>query len=157
MSDQRCQYSGAPIHVARPQPGRAYFSCTACAVASRIPVNADGNFTINRMLITVLAFGLAIFNQALFWLLAVLLVGRDKPVVAERFVVGSLALGGVLWLILVIAQWRATGGGRLADWAVVVLTGLVGAAGVVAHSPGCMLAAVGLLTIWGVRGVVFKT
>ncbi len=157
MSDLRCEYSGVPIHVARPQPGRAYFSCTGCAIASRIPVSADGNFPINRTLIGVLALGLVFFNQALFWLLAVLLKGQGKTVVSERFLIGSLAVGGALWLVLAIAQWRATGGGRATDWLVIGVTGALGAAGVVAVSPGCMLAAVTLLAAWGVRGLGKRT
>jgi len=60
MSELSCHYSGVPIHVARPQPGRAYFSCSGCAIASRIPVDAQGNFPINRTLVAVLGFGVVV-------------------------------------------------------------------------------------------------
>ena len=156
MSELRCQYSGVPIHVARPQPNRAYFSCTGCAIASRIPVDAQGNFPINRTLIAVLAGALIIFNQGLFWLLAVLLAGQGREVVAGRFLNPSLAVGGAMWLLLVIAQWRSTGGGRWTDWLVVQLTAVLLAFGVVTHSPGCVLASVVVLVAWAARGLRHK-
>jgi hypothetical protein len=153
MSDLRCQYSGVPIHVARPQPGRAYFSCTGCALAHRVPVDAQGNFPINRTLIAVLGVGLVVFNQMLFWLLAVLLAGRNREVPATRFLVASLAVGVAMWLLLVVAQWKATGGGRWTDWLVVVFTGALAGAGVTLASPGCLAASVLLLIAWGLRGL----
>lgn len=153
MSELRCQYSGVPIQVARPQPGRAYFSCTGCFIRSRIPVDSSGNFPINRTLIALLAGGLAFFNQALFWLLAILLSGQGREAVAGRFVVASLALGCALWQLLAILQWRTTGGGRWTDKLAVMFTGLICAAGVIIASPGCVVGAVFLLAAWGIRGL----
>ena len=127
------------------------FSCIGRAVASRIPVDAQGNFPINRTLIAVLAFALALFNQALFWLLAVLIRGQGRPVPADRFLFASIWLGAALWLILAFLQTRVTGGGRRTDWLMLGLTGGLLGAGVATVSPACALAAVGLLTAWGVR------
>lgn len=131
-------------------------SSIGVAVRSRIPVDAQGNFPINRTLIAVLGFALAFFNQALFWLLAVLLAGQGRDIVAGRFLVASLVLGAALWFVLTVVQWRATGGGRATDWMVVALTGLLGAAGVASESPGCLIASVLLLTAWGSRGLIRK-
>ena len=130
---------------------RPRFSCTGSAIASRIPVDAQGNFPINRTLIAVLLFGLALFNQALFWLLAVLIQGQGRPVSAGRFLLASIGLGAALWLVLVVLQTRVTAGGRRNDWLMVALTGGLLGAGLVAVSPGCALAAVSLLTVWGAR------
>lgn len=156
MSELRCQYSGVPIQVARPEPGRSYFSCTGCFLASRILIDESGNFPITRTLIAVLAGGLAFFNQGLFWLLAWLVSEQERAVVAGRFLVASLSLGGVLWLILVLLQWRATGGGRWTDRLVVTATGVLGGIGFMAQSPGCMIAAVVVLAGWGLRGLKRK-
>ena len=127
------------------------FSCIGSAIARRIPVDAQGNFPINRTLIAVLAFGLALFNQALFWLLAVLIRGQGRPIPADRFLFASVGLGAALWLILVFLQTRVTGGGRRNDWLVLLLTGGLLGVGVGTVSPGCALMAVGLLTAWGAR------
>jgi hypothetical protein len=153
MSELRCQYSGVPIHVVRPLPGRDYFSCTGCFLASRIRIDEKGNFPITRTLLAVLAGGLLFFNQALFWLLSVLLAGQGRTIVSKRFLVASLALGVALWLVLAVTQSRATGGGCRMDRLVVALTGGLAALGVWLASPGCVLGAVFLLGAWGSRGV----
>ena len=88
-----------------------------------------------RFRFAVLIFGVALLNQALFWLLAVLLQGQERLVAAGRFWWASLGLGAVLWLILVIAHVRVTGGGSRKDLLVVMLTGVLIAAGLVAGSP----------------------
>ncbi|MDF3058332.1 MAG: hypothetical protein K0R17_2547 [Rariglobus sp.] len=132
---------------------RDQYSCTGSFLASRIPVDENGNFPINRTLIAVLAGGLLFFNQGLFWLLAELLAGQGRDVVANRFLVASLAVGAGLWLVLTLVQAKATGGGRMSDWLVVALTGGLGAAGLLAKSPACLVAAVLLLMVWGLRGL----
>lgn len=147
----RCAYSGVPIHVSNPQPGRAYFVTSACAIKSRIPVDAEGNFPINRPLIAVLTVSMLIFNQALFWLLAVLMDGRGKVVGGKRFLVASVALGAALWLLLAVFQWRSTGGGSVADKVVLALTAALVALGVIGTSPACSLGGVALLVAWGLR------
>lgn len=129
------------------------FSSIGAAVRSRIPVDAQGNFPINRTLIAVLAFALALFNQALFWLLAVLIQGQGRPVPAGRFLLGSISLGAVLWLILAVLQVRFTGGGRRGDWLVAGLTAGLLAVGIAGNSPGCALAATVLFTAWSARGL----
>ncbi len=128
------------------------FSSIGAAVRSRIPVDAQGNFPINRTLIAVLAFALALFNQALFWLLAVLIQGQGRPVPAGRFLVASLGVGAALWLILVLLQVRFTDS-RRNDWLVTGLTGGLLAAGIAGTSPGCALAGTGLFTAWAARGL----
>lgn len=128
---------------------RGQFSSIGAAIASRIPVDAQGNFPVNRTLVAVLAFGLAFFNEALFWLLAH--VGREA--VAGRFLLGSIGLGVVLWLTLVVVQVRVTGGANRAGWLVTVLTGGLVVTGVLMTTPACVLAGVGLLTAWSARGI----
>lgn len=132
------------------------FASAGAAIRSRIPVDRDGNFPINRMLIGVLTFGVALFNQGLFWLLAVLLAGRGSELTAARFVIASVALGAVLWVILAVLQWRVTRGGGGADKGVLVLTAALCAGGVWAVSPACGLASTGLLTVWSARGLLGK-
>ena len=131
---------------------RPSFASIGSAAASHIRMDAQGNFPITRVLIAVLIFGVALLNQALFWLLAVLLQGQERLVAAGRFWWASLGLGAVLWLILVIAHVRVTGGGSRKDLLVVMLTGVLIAAGLVAGSPGCVLGGAGLLTLWCARG-----
>ena len=129
------------------------FASTGEAIRSRIPVDANGNFPVNRTLTGVLVLGVAFFNQVIFWPLAVQLAGRGNEITSARFVSASVWLGAVLWLVLAVLQWRVTRGGGGMDKAVLVLTGLLCAGGVWAVSPGCGVASVGLLTAWGVRGV----
>lgn len=129
------------------------FSSIGRAVRSRIPVDAQGNFPVNRTLIAVLVFALALFNQALFWLLSVLLGGQGRPITAERFMLGSLALGAVLWVILVVAHVRVAGGCARKDALVIALTGGVLGFGLTPVSPGCALAAVALLAGWEARDI----
>jgi hypothetical protein len=131
---------------------RTRFTGIGNAVANRIPVDAQGNFPINRVLIAVLTFGVAFFNQGLFWLLAVLLQSQERLALAGRFLWASLGLGAALWAILLVVHLSVTGGGSRKDLLVVMLTGVVVAAGLVTASPGCVLGGVGLLTVWCARG-----
>lgn len=123
------------------------------AVARRISVDKQGNFPITGTLIAVLGYGLGVFNQALFWLLALILGGQGRAVPSGRFMQASLALGALLWLVLVVMQVRVTAGGRRVDLLAIMLTGCLVAAGQVTMSPGCVLAGVGLLVIWNLRGL----
>ncbi|MFA6960177.1 MAG: hypothetical protein WC205_05445 [Opitutaceae bacterium] len=156
MSEVRCHYSGVPMQVAHPQPGRHYYSCTGCAVAGSVPVDAQGNFPVNGPLIAVLVGGVAFFNQVIIWPLSVMLLRQGKDSTAGHLVTASLAIGLVLWLALVVVQWRVTGGGRRADWLVVVFTALLAVCGLILHSPGCMVEGTALLMVWGARGLLYK-
>lgn len=153
MSELRCHYSGVPIEVKNPVPGRPYFSCSGCLVAGRLKVDAQGDFPVTPTLLALLAGGLVFFNQGLFWLLSALVRGRGRDATAGYFLTGSLALGVALWVVLVLIQWHATGGGRLADRAVAAFTGLLCLAGAIAGSGACAFAAVMLLAAWGLRGL----
>jgi hypothetical protein len=128
------------------------FPSIGAAVRDRIQVDAQGNFPITRTLIAVLAFAVVLFNQGLFWLLAVLLHGQGRPIAAGRFLVASLGVGVALWAILVVLHFRFTGGARRNDNLVMILTGGLLIAGVTAASPGCALAATVAFTAWAARG-----
>ena len=118
---------------------------------ARIPVDAQGNFPINATLIATLATGVLFFNQLLFWLLAWILAGRGRDVTAHRCLLGSLVIGLVVWLILAWAQKWATGGGRLADWLIIALTGVLVGLGAAMETPACQAAGVALLIGWSAR------
>ncbi|TSJ78391.1 hypothetical protein [Rariglobus hedericola] len=116
-------------------------------------MDAQGNFPITRTLIALLAFAVALFNQALFWLLAVLIHGQGRPVPAGRFLVASLGLGVALWLILLVLQFRFTGAGRRNDSLIMFFTGTLLIAGLIVTSPGFALAATVAFTAWATRGL----
>ncbi|MFA6286314.1 MAG: hypothetical protein WC661_02945 [Opitutaceae bacterium] len=155
MNKVACHYCGLPFKALRVQPGREYFCCSGCAIASRVPVDADGKFPTNPALLTALAVGFIFFNQLIFWLLAVLLVREGRVPVAGRFEVASLVLGTVTWLALVVVQWRL-GARRWVDAVVAVLTAGLLASGLASGSQACAAAANAALVAWSVRGFLRK-
>ena len=155
MSKVSCHYCVLPFNAVRVQPGREYFCCSGCALASRVPVDEDGKFPVNPPLVAAMAVGFLFFNQLLFWLLETLLVREGRLAVAGRFEAASLALGGIAWLALVVIQWRL-GARRWIDAAVVVLTAGLLANGGVSGSPACAAGAGFGLLAWSARGFLKK-
>ncbi|MBW8780538.1 MAG: hypothetical protein JF599_01430 [Verrucomicrobia bacterium] len=146
-----CHYCGLPFSAVRVQPGRDYFCCSGCAIASRVPVDAQGRFPVNPTLLAALGLGFVLFNELLCWLFAVLLVREGRTEVAVRLVMGSLALGVASWGALVVVQWRA-GARRWVDVSVVGLLGGVLVAGLQTRSPACVVAGNLALVAWSLRG-----
>ena len=155
MNKVVCHYCGLPFKAVRVQPGREYFCCSGCAIASRVPVAADGRFPTNPTLLTALGVGFVFFNQLMFALLAVLLVREGRLPVAARFETASLAAGALVWLALVAAQWQL-GARRRVDTLVVLLTSGLLASAFAAGSPACAAAANAALVAWSVRGFLKK-
>ena len=155
MNKVSCHYCGLPFKVVRTRPDGEYFCCSGCALASRVPVGADGRFPTNPALVTAMAAGFVFFNQMLFWLLSVLLVREGRLPVAGRFAAASLVAGAVVWGGLVVVQWRL-GARRWPDLLVTVLTAGLLACGVATGAPPCALAATASLLAWGARGFLKK-
>ncbi len=112
-----CEHCGLPFSVLRTPPGKAVYCCSGCALAARVPVDAQGQFPVNAALVSALGAGFVFFNQTLFWMLAILLARRAEAASAlngGRFVLASLATGALVWLALFFFQTRA-GAGRLID------------------------------------------
>jgi len=155
MNKVACHYCGLPFKAIRVQPGREYFCCSGCAIASRVPVDEDGRFPANPTVLTAMAVGFIFFNQLMFWLLAVLLVRQGSLPVAGKFGWASLVLGTAVWLALVVVQWRL-GARRWLDAMVVVLTAGLLAGGFASGSQACAAAANAGLAAWSVRGFFKK-
>ncbi len=148
-----CDHCGLPFSVARPTPGRAVYCCSGCALAARVPVDAQGQFPVNAALVTALGLGFVFFNQGLFWLLAVLVARRpDGLANAGRLEAVSFAVGAVVWVALVVCQARV-GARRPVDWAVVAVSAAVIAWAWGGSTPGLAVAANALLVLWALRGV----
>ena len=151
MNKVACHYCGLPFKALRVQPAREYFCCSGCAVASRVPIDANGKFPANPTLIAAMAVGFVFFNQLLFWLLAILLMREGNGPASVKFATISLALGLVAWLALVVAQWRL-GARRWVDVIVAVLTAGLLVNGFAAGSPVCAALGVAALGGWSARG-----
>lgn len=152
MTSVACTHCGLPLRVARVTPGRPVYCCSGCALAARVPVDAQGQFPVNGALVTALGVGFVAFNQVLFWLLAVLLAREGQSATAARLTLASLAIGGVVWGTLAWLQF-AVGARRVSDFAIVALGAGAVVLGVMASEP-CVVAAGNLgLVAWSLRGV----
>jgi len=148
-----CEHCGLPFAVARATPGRALYCCSGCALAARVPVDASGQFPVNATLVTALGLGFGLFNQLLFWLLAVLVARRDEGLEnAERLALVSFAIGAAVWAALVLCQARV-GARRLADGVLAAASGAGLAWAWSVATPGLAFAANGLLALWALRGL----
>jgi len=153
-----CEHCALPFSVARATPGRPVYCCSGCALAARVPVDAQGQFPVNSALVAALGSAFVFFNQGLFWLLALLLARRTdaaSAVNAGRFVLASLALGVVVWGALLVFQTRA-GARRAADHAVLGLCGAVLGWSVARGRPELALLANLALAAWALRGLARK-
>ena len=148
-----CEHCGLPFAVARVTPGRAVYCCSGCALAARVPVDANGQFPVNAALGTALGAAFVFFNQGLFWLLALLLAREAGGAVnAGRFVIASLVTGIVVWLTLAFFQARESAR-RAVDWFVMLAT-LAGLGWALATTrPGAALFANAIFAAWAMRGL----
>jgi hypothetical protein len=153
-----CEHCGLPFSVARVAPGRAVYCCSGCALAARVPVDANGQFPVNGALVTALGVGFVFFNQVLFWMLAILLARRAdeaSTMNAGRFAMVSLSAGVAVWLALAFFQTRA-GARRCVDWLILGATlATLGWALTTARAE-IALAANAVLTSWALRGLAKK-
>lgn len=148
-----CEHCALPFTVARAAPGRAVYCCSGCALAARVPVDAQGQFPVNAALGAALGLAFAGFNQVLFWLLAVLLARDPEAAVnATRFGWASLGLGAGLWLAVALVQWWV-GARRPADIAVLVLSGAGLALALASNAPAHAAVANLVLGGWALRGL----
>ena len=149
-----CEHCGLPFSTARSAPGKAVYCCSGCALAARVPVDAQGQFPVNVTLVTALGVGFVFFNQVLFWLLAVLLArSPEGGVNAARFTWASLGVGGAVWLALAVFQVTA-GARRVADWAMLVATAGLLACGLWGAQPAVAAGGNAVLAAWALRGLL---
>lgn len=148
-----CEHCGLPFAAVRAKPGRALYCCSGCALAARVPVDANGQFPVNAALVTALGLGFGLFNQLLFWLLAMLVARRDEGLEnAARLAWFSFAVGAAVWAALVVCQAQV-GARRGADWVLAAATGAGLAWAWSEATPGFALAANGVLALWALRGL----
>jgi hypothetical protein len=153
-----CEHCGLPFSVPRVAPGKAVYCCSGCALAARVPVDAQGQFPVNAALVTALSAGFVFFNQAMFWMLSLLLARRADAASATnagRFAVASLALGGATWAALAFFQTRA-GARRAVDQALIALSGVVLGWAVSRGRAEIALGANLVLATWALRGLARK-
>ena len=153
-----CAHCALPFSVARVAPGRAVYCCSGCALAARITMRATPDAAevpaINPALVTALGSAFVLFNQLLFWLLAVLLArSADAAIYAERLAWVSLGAGVLLALVLGGLQ-AAAGARRGGDWLVWASAAAVIGCAVVNGSPAVALLANASLATWALRGLV---
>ena len=107
---------------------------------------------------SVLGGGFVFFNQALFWMLAVVLERRVDPasvIYGGRLAMASLTLGAAVWLSVMFFQWKA-GVLRASDQAVLGLTGVALGWGFLHGMPGAALLGNLVLAAWALRGLARK-
>jgi peptidoglycan biosynthesis protein MviN/MurJ (putative lipid II flippase) len=152
MISVTCLHCGLPLRVARVTPDKPVYCCSGCALAARVPVDANGQYPVNGTLVTALGVGFVAFNQLLFWLLAVLLAREGQSQTAARLLLGSLAAGGLVWLALAWFQ-VAVGARQIWDIMFLALGACLIALGVIAREPCVALAGNLGLIAWSVRGL----
>ena len=93
------------------EAGRAYYCCSGCALASRLPpAGGSGQFPVTPALVAALGVGFVFFNEVLFWTLALELAREHRAETALLFArlsagPGVAGLGGG-WSS---GMWRAAG------------------------------------------------
>lgn len=104
----QCRYCGLPFRVRQVEAGRAYYCCSGCALASRLPkVGEGGQFPVTPALVAALGVGFAFFNEVLFWTLAIALDREHRADPALLFAQISAGLGVLVWAALAAGMWRA--------------------------------------------------
>jgi hypothetical protein len=153
-----CEHCGVPFSVSRLASGKAVYCCSGCALAARISVDANGRLPVNAALVSALGAGFVFFNQALLWMLALLLSRRadaEGAIHAGRFVSASLALGAALCVGLVLFQIKA-GAWSASNGALFGTSGLAVGWGISQGRPEMALAGNVVLAAWALRGLARK-
>jgi hypothetical protein len=152
MTGVVCTHCGLPFRVARVRQDKPVYCCSGCALAARVPVDAEGQFPVNGALVTTLGVGFAAFNQLLLWLLALLLAREGQVETAATLTLASLALGLGVWGALASLQ-IGVGARRVLDLAVLGAGAGAVVLGVIVREPCLALAGnIGVIA-WSVRGV----
>lgn len=118
MERVTCAFCGLPFRVRVARPGESHFCCSGCALASRIPVTAEG-LPVSRALVVALVLGFGLFNQLLFTALAAATAAEGRQAEADLFVLVAQAVGGVLTvacMAFVVTAIQRTA----SDWGVLV-------------------------------------
>ena len=153
-----CEHCGLPFFVGRVAPGKPVYCCSGCALAARVPVDAQGQFPVNAALVSALGVGFVFFNQALFWMLALLLARQSDEASATnagRLILASLGAGAVVWLALMFFQARA-GALRAVDRVWLAASGVgLGWAAANGRAEIALLCNT-LLAAWALRGLARK-
>jgi hypothetical protein len=119
-------------------------------VADRVRTKS-GEFPVTPELVLALLAGFAAFNQALWAALSWLMALDDQVDLADRFLVISLVVGGVTWLLATVAQVRA-GAVTISDKLIIGATlALVGIGVAMGSSVCALIGTIGMLA-WGARG-----
>ena len=148
-----CEHCALPFSVTRLAPGRPVYCCSGCALAARVPVDAQGQFPVNAALGAALTLAFVGFNQVLFWLLSTLLAREaDSWVNAVRFGWASLCTAGLFWVVVAATQWRL-GARSGADTAILFLSGSGMITGLLTTSPAYAALANLVLAAWSLRGL----
>jgi len=153
MPQVRCQYCGLPFNVRRIEPGRRYFCCSGCALASRLPPGGvEGRYPVVPALIEGLAVGVLFFNQLLFWSVGLEVVREGRIETGQTLTEISAVLGAVVWIALGVGLWSAA----RRRWSDGLVTAASGALVVAAFWPplsaGWIVAANAALALWLARG-----
>lgn len=153
MPQVTCQYCGRPFQVRRPEPGRACFCSSGCALASRLPPGGiEGRYPVVPALMVGLIAAFLFFNEGLFWTLALEVTREGRPETGLRFVRLSAGVGVAVWFALVGVLACA----RAQHWTDAALLLATGALLVTAFRPplsaGAIVAANAALGLWVVRG-----
>jgi len=149
----QCTYCGLPFRVRAVEPNRAYYCCSGCALAGRLPrPNAGGEFPVTPALIIALCAGFVFFNEVLFWGLGIALAHDQRAAQAALFARVSAGLGALAWVTLVAVVARAPSR-RWTD-ALAVTATMAGLVVAVAsgRQAGWVLLANGALALWLARG-----
>lgn len=140
-----CTHCGLPFTAARPEPGRAAFCCSGCALAFRLAAG-PGEGPPTRVVFAAIGLAFLFFNQVV----AALLAGLSPA--ATGFGVGSLALGFLAWGMTILFQREASVRRGSDRWAAfLALATLVCAAATFRPAPAAVATA--LLTAWSLRGL----
>lgn len=153
MPQVQCQYCRLPFKVRRVEAGRAYYCCSGCALASRLPPGgAEGQYPVTPALIATVVVGFVYFNEVLFWTVALALAQEGRADPARTFARLSVGLGGLVLGGLLAGLWRAAVH-RWSDALVaLVALALVAVAVGPGFSPGGAVGANAALALWVARG-----
>ena len=154
-----CQYCGASFRTAvealpaRPGP----FCSSGCGLLGRIPIDKDGQYPVNAVLLSGLAIGLLYFHEALFILLARTAVQHARLETAVLFLWLSAVSGGFVWLGVVLINLRL-GLLRKPDiWVIVFVLAVIGATcRQLPPAPVEIIGANTFLLAWSARGLIKK-
>jgi hypothetical protein len=152
-----CTHCSLPFSVRRVVPEQPIYCCSGCALAARVPVDAEGNYPINAAAVTATSLAFVAFNQGLFWMMALLLGRAVEPGTAQvmnavRFTWASFVVAVLLWGALAVLQARV-GARRGVDGLMVLFSGAMIGYGALCSSPVYALIGNGLLSAWALRGL----